>query len=197
MAQRGVTFLSTTKVCPDVLEASVKLNIPVLCGVSTLAEARQALRLGAVGLKFYPSSAVSPQQLSSILYELRKDDHIFTTTTKQAYTSHDGDYRMDDVSVSSLEEMEEEQEKEKEEEVSAAKAGFPFSQATTTDNLNGVVILVAGGVTPESAVEYAQAGATHFCVGFDCGGKLSPNEILQATLDYELALMKFSIKPRN
>ena len=52
---------------------SKKLDMPILCGVSTLDEARQALVWGAEALKFYPATAISPLALKDILGELRRD----------------------------------------------------------------------------------------------------------------------------
>lgn len=159
----GVSFLSTTQVCSDVLEASRKVDIPVLCGVSSLMEARQALKLGALGLKFYPSSAVSPTQLSSILYHLNKENREYTSQLIH-----------DDSSLMSL---------------SSSKRNVVTGDEITSSSADRLVyILVAGGVTPESAIEYTRAGATHFCIGYDCR-VLSPTDILSSIQLYENALL--------
>lgn len=143
MVQLGVSFLSTTQVCPDVLKASCASDIPVLCGVSSLSEAQHALQLGAIGLKFYPSSAVSPSQLSVILRRLRNDALLASEK--------------------------------------------PLLDTSTGFTNRPLAVLVAGGVTPESAIEYSRVGATHFCIGYDCGA-MSPTEILQSVRVYEQAL---------
>jgi len=87
-------------------------GIPVLCGTSTLSGASRALALGAFALKFFPTSAVSPDYIRAVRPKLDP----------------------------------------------------------------AIPVFIAGGVTAKSMMEYGYAGASHFCVGFDCGA-LSPNQI--------------------
>ena len=68
---RNIKFISTTKYCKKVLDYCHNNQISVLCGVSTTEEARNALLSHAFALKFYPTSEVNPEQLKSILNEIK------------------------------------------------------------------------------------------------------------------------------
>ncbi len=46
------------------------------------------------------------------------------------------------------------------------------------------VVMVAGGVTRDMIRDYIQAGASHFCIGYDCN-RLSPSDIQKSIRDYE------------
>ena len=52
---------------------SKKLDMPILCGVSSLDEARQALICGAEALKIYPAPAVRPDALAAMINDLKND----------------------------------------------------------------------------------------------------------------------------
>lgn len=47
--------------------------MPILCGVSTLEEAKQSLLWGAEALKFYPASNIKPKALADIVNGLVND----------------------------------------------------------------------------------------------------------------------------
>ena len=69
----GALFVSTMFNSKALIMQSKKLELPILCGVSTLDEARQALLWGANALKFYPATEIKPRALQDILEELRSD----------------------------------------------------------------------------------------------------------------------------
>ena len=50
--------------------------MPILCGVSTLDEAKKSLLWGAEALKFYPASGVKPKALADIINDLKKDGSL-------------------------------------------------------------------------------------------------------------------------
>ena len=53
--------------------------MPILCGVSTLQEAKQALLWGAEALKFYPATEFRPKVLAEIISELKKSDEYINS----------------------------------------------------------------------------------------------------------------------
>lgn len=57
----------------SLLHCATKLDLPVLCGVSSIQESLLALQGGASALKFYPASKVNPNELNRILEYLRND----------------------------------------------------------------------------------------------------------------------------
>lgn len=77
----GATFISTMFNAEAMLVEAQRCELPVLCGVSTYQDARTALDMGADALKFYPSTNISPAQLSSTVHMLISDgDYTFQNT---------------------------------------------------------------------------------------------------------------------
>jgi 2-keto-3-deoxy-6-phosphogluconate aldolase len=66
----GAVFVSTVFTTQTLARTARELDVPLLAGVASLAEAEQALVCGAKALKFYPSSLVTPLQLHDILGRL-------------------------------------------------------------------------------------------------------------------------------
>lgn len=58
---------------------SKRLDMPILCGVSSLDEARQALIWGAEALKIYPAPAVKPDALAVMINELKNDGTLLAS----------------------------------------------------------------------------------------------------------------------
>ena len=48
----------------------------VLCGVSSIIEAKQALLWGAEALKFYPATSIKPKELKDVISELKSDGSL-------------------------------------------------------------------------------------------------------------------------
>ena len=69
----GALFISTMFNSKALITESKKLDMPILCGVSSLDEARQAMVWGAEALKIYPATAVKPDALEAMIYELKND----------------------------------------------------------------------------------------------------------------------------
>ena len=65
--------MSTMFISRTLITQSHELEMPVLCGVSSLSEARQALLWGAEALKFYPATSLKPTIFKNIMAELKND----------------------------------------------------------------------------------------------------------------------------
>lgn len=50
--------------------------MPILCGVSTLEEAKQSLLWGAEALKIYPASEIRPKALAEMINSLKNDGSL-------------------------------------------------------------------------------------------------------------------------
>ena len=71
--RNGALFVSTMFISKTLITHSHELQMPVLCGVSSLSEARQALLWGAEALKFYPATSLKPSIFKNIMTELKND----------------------------------------------------------------------------------------------------------------------------
>jgi 2-keto-3-deoxy-6-phosphogluconate aldolase len=72
----GALFVSTMFNSRSLIEQTKKCDMPILCGVSTLDEAKQSLLWGAEALKFYPASNVKPKALADIMNCLKNDGSL-------------------------------------------------------------------------------------------------------------------------
>lgn len=75
----GAKFVSTMYPSYKLIKSSYENNISILCGAITYRDAKNALLWGAHGLKFYPSSQVSPQEFITIKEQI-KSDEIFSSS---------------------------------------------------------------------------------------------------------------------
>lgn len=134
------------------------------------------------GIKFYPATSISPQTLRDILVRLGLThslpvlltdcsssesegdsegggsayDDTFNTITSTATTTAADTNNTTNTSGSSTS------------TVTSVSAAMGSECTTGTHPLRDVIVVVAGGVTPAMVPRYLRAGATHFCVGFDC-----------------------------
>jgi 2-keto-3-deoxy-6-phosphogluconate aldolase len=72
----GALFVSTMFNSKSLIDQTKKCDMPILCGVSTLEEAKQSLLWGAEALKFYPASDVKPKALANIINCLKIDGSL-------------------------------------------------------------------------------------------------------------------------
>jgi len=68
--EAGAEFISTMFYSERVQQIARSCELPVLGGVVTQVEARKSIASGISSLKFYPSSAVTPEMLADILNAL-------------------------------------------------------------------------------------------------------------------------------
>lgn len=71
--------------------------MPILCGVNSLDEARQALIWGAEALKIYPAPAVKPDALAVMINELKNDGTLLASNVTDIIVA--GSVSQDDFSA--------------------------------------------------------------------------------------------------
>ena len=72
----GALFVSTMFNSRALINQSKQKDMPILSGVSSLIEARQALSWGAEALKFYTATEFRPAMLREIINELKYDGSL-------------------------------------------------------------------------------------------------------------------------
>lgn len=63
----------------SLITQSHKLEMPILCGVLSVGEAKQALLWGAEALKFYPATSLKPIALKEIITKLQNDGSLLSS----------------------------------------------------------------------------------------------------------------------
>lgn len=71
MIDAGAKFLSTTSFLPDVWSVCQKCNIPLTCGVQSVADCQQALEEKVNFFKIYPINTISDPTIQDMIHSIR------------------------------------------------------------------------------------------------------------------------------
>jgi 2-keto-3-deoxy-6-phosphogluconate aldolase len=72
----GASFISTKITSEEIISSAKSHNLPILSGVLTENDCRNALHYKADALKFYPSSKISPSEFGKLVSSLNIDRSI-------------------------------------------------------------------------------------------------------------------------
>eukprot|EP01038_Epipyxis_sp_PR26KG_P015780 gene15780-21371_t len=72
----GVDFISSMNYSQELVQSSIQMNLPLLCGVNNIEQCYNAIDSKVSALKLYPSSCFTPNQAIQIFDEVRMRSSI-------------------------------------------------------------------------------------------------------------------------
>ena len=165
LKELNIDFLSTIAWNEVIATAANEYKIPLICGVNNYNDALQAINTKINTKLLNNNNHHQNNNNNQKLYSNPKRLHISDILNSYIYGLKF--YPGRDILPATLQ-------------------SILYQLDTKRDN---VIILVAGGITPSMISDYMTAGATHFCIGFDCQLK-TVVEIATEIRNFNMAIYK-------